>query len=133
MHVSLFSLKNIAVPSSALCTAIHNQAIAEELAQEVFLRIYRARASYRAEARFTTWLYRIASNTAINHAQRQRMIHNAFRDLSQLPPEQRRVELASRRFKGQFSDHERQILATLMNIQPDLPLRRTSTEDTGKQ
>lgn len=47
---------------------VHNQAIAEELAQEVFLRVYRARASYRAEARFTTWLYRIASNMAINHA-----------------------------------------------------------------
>ena len=47
---------------------VHNQAIAEELAQEVFLRIYRARASYRADARFTTWLYRIASNTAINFA-----------------------------------------------------------------
>lgn len=47
---------------------VHNQAVAEELAQEVFLRVYRARASYRAEARFTTWLYRIASNMAINHA-----------------------------------------------------------------
>jgi RNA polymerase sigma-70 factor (ECF subfamily) len=47
---------------------VHNQAIAEELAQEVFLRVYRARSSYRAEARFTTWLYRIASNMAINQA-----------------------------------------------------------------
>jgi RNA polymerase sigma-70 factor, ECF subfamily len=47
---------------------VHNQAIAEELAQEVFLRVYRARATYRAEARFSTWLYRIASNMAINHA-----------------------------------------------------------------
>jgi RNA polymerase sigma-70 factor (ECF subfamily) len=47
---------------------VHNQAVAEELTQEVFLRVYRARASYRAEARFTTWLYRIASNMAINHA-----------------------------------------------------------------
>ncbi len=47
---------------------VHNQAVAEELAQEVFLRVYRARASYRAEARFTTWLYRIAANMAINHA-----------------------------------------------------------------
>jgi len=47
---------------------VHNQAIAEELAQEVFLRVYRARASYRAEARFTTWLYRIATNLAVNHA-----------------------------------------------------------------
>jgi RNA polymerase sigma-70 factor, ECF subfamily len=47
---------------------VGNQAIAEELAQEVFLRVYRARESYRAEARFTTWLYRIATNLAVNYA-----------------------------------------------------------------
>jgi RNA polymerase sigma-70 factor, ECF subfamily len=46
----------------------HNQAVAEELAQEVFLRVYRARSSYSAEAKFTTWLYRIATNLAVNHA-----------------------------------------------------------------
>ena len=45
-----------------------NQAIAEELAQEVFLRVYRSRGSYRAEAKFTTWLYRIATNLGVNHA-----------------------------------------------------------------
>jgi RNA polymerase sigma-70 factor (ECF subfamily) len=47
---------------------VRNEAVAEELAQEVFLRVYRARDSYRAEARFTTWLYRIATNLAVNHA-----------------------------------------------------------------
>jgi RNA polymerase sigma-70 factor (ECF subfamily) len=47
---------------------VHTQAVAEELAQEVFLRVYRSRESYRAEARFTTWLYRIATNLAVNHA-----------------------------------------------------------------
>jgi RNA polymerase sigma-70 factor (ECF subfamily) len=46
----------------------HNAAVAEELAQEVFLRVYRARESYAANAKFTTWLYRIASNLAVNHA-----------------------------------------------------------------
>jgi RNA polymerase sigma-70 factor (ECF subfamily) len=45
-----------------------NQALAEELAQEVFLRVYRSRKSYAAEAKFTTWLYRIATNLAVNHA-----------------------------------------------------------------
>ncbi len=44
-----------------------NQATAEELAQEVFLRVYRSRASYAAEAKFTTWLYRIATNLAMNY------------------------------------------------------------------
>jgi len=47
---------------------VRNQAIAEEMAQDVFLRVYRARDSYRAEAKFTTWLYRIATNLAVNHA-----------------------------------------------------------------
>jgi RNA polymerase sigma-70 factor (ECF subfamily) len=45
-----------------------NQAVAEELAQEVFLRVYRSRQTYAASAKFTTWLYRIATNLAVNHA-----------------------------------------------------------------
>jgi RNA polymerase sigma-70 factor (ECF subfamily) len=46
----------------------HNNAAAEDLAQEVFLRVYRSRESYEASAKFTTWLYRIATNLAVNHA-----------------------------------------------------------------
>ena len=46
----------------------HNSAVAEDLAQEVFLRVYRSRGSYEASAKFTTWLYRIATNLAVNHA-----------------------------------------------------------------
>ncbi len=46
----------------------HNQATAEELAQEVFLRVYRSRESYEASAKFSTWLYRIATNLAVNNA-----------------------------------------------------------------
>jgi RNA polymerase sigma-70 factor (ECF subfamily) len=53
---------------SFLFRMVRNQAVAEELAQEVFLRVYRSRESYRAEAKFTTWLYRIATNLAVNHA-----------------------------------------------------------------
>jgi len=45
-----------------------NAAVAEDLAQEVFLRVYRSRGSYEASAKFTTWLYRIATNLAVNHA-----------------------------------------------------------------
>jgi RNA polymerase sigma-70 factor (ECF subfamily) len=47
---------------------VHNAAVAEELSQEVFLRVYRSRQTYRAEAKFTTWLYRIATNLGVNHA-----------------------------------------------------------------
>lgn len=52
---------------------VHNQALAEELAQEVFLRVYRSRKSYAAEAKFSTWLYRIATNLAVNHARDHKM------------------------------------------------------------
>jgi RNA polymerase sigma-70 factor (ECF subfamily) len=45
-----------------------NPAAAEDLVQEVFLRVYRSRESYEASAKFTTWLYRIATNLAVNHA-----------------------------------------------------------------
>jgi RNA polymerase sigma-70 factor, ECF subfamily len=45
-----------------------NAAVAEDLAQEVFLRVYRSRDNYEPSAKFTTWLYRIASNLAVNHA-----------------------------------------------------------------
>ncbi len=62
---------------------VRNQAIAEELAQEVFLRVYRSRQSYRAEARFTTWLYRIATNLAVNHARdtkHERAVRSVYLD-----------------------------------------------------
>jgi RNA polymerase sigma-70 factor (ECF subfamily) len=45
-----------------------NSAAAEDLAQEVFLRVYRSRQTYEASAKFTTWMYRIATNLAVNHA-----------------------------------------------------------------
>lgn len=46
----------------------HNTAAAEDLAQEVFLRVYRSRTSYEPSAKFTTWLYRIATNLGVNYA-----------------------------------------------------------------
>lgn len=45
---------------------VRDQALAEDLTQEVFLRVYQARERYQPEARFTTWLYRIATNLALN-------------------------------------------------------------------
>ena len=53
---------------SFLYRMARNQAAAEDLAQEVFLRVYRSRQTYEASAKFTTWLYRIATNLAVNHA-----------------------------------------------------------------
>jgi RNA polymerase sigma-70 factor (ECF subfamily) len=45
---------------------VRDTATAEDLAQEVFLRVYRARKQYSPSAKFTTWLFRIATNLALN-------------------------------------------------------------------
>ena len=45
---------------------VQDFAVAEELGQEVFLRVYRSRATYEPTAKFTTWLFRIATHLALN-------------------------------------------------------------------
>ncbi|MDO5309706.1 MAG: sigma-70 family RNA polymerase sigma factor [Planctomycetia bacterium] len=45
---------------------VGNSHTAEDLTQEVFMRVYKHRATYRHEAKFSTWLYRIAHNVAYN-------------------------------------------------------------------
>ena len=45
---------------------VQNRAVAEELAQEVFLRVYASRKRYQPSARFPTWLFRIATRLALN-------------------------------------------------------------------
>ena len=51
----------------------HNAGTAEELAQEVFLRVYRSRSTYEPSAKFSTWLYRIATNLAVMMHKYQQM------------------------------------------------------------
>jgi RNA polymerase sigma-70 factor, ECF subfamily len=51
---------------SFLYRMVHDSAVAEDLAQEVFLRVYRARKQYAPSAKFTTWMFRIATNLALN-------------------------------------------------------------------
>lgn len=45
---------------------LQDRSLAEDLAQDVFLRVYRARERYEPKARFSTWLFRIANNVALN-------------------------------------------------------------------
>ncbi len=45
---------------------VHSEAVAEELAQEVFMRVYKSRSTYEPTAKFTTWLFRIATHLGLN-------------------------------------------------------------------
>jgi RNA polymerase sigma factor (sigma-70 family) len=50
--------------------SIHMRATAEELYQEIWMRVIEARTSYQPAARFTTWLYTIAHNRLVDHWRR---------------------------------------------------------------
>jgi RNA polymerase sigma-70 factor, ECF subfamily len=56
---------------------VQNFAVAEDLAQDVFLCVYRARARYEPSAHFTTWLYRIARNRTMNWLRDNRHLRGA--------------------------------------------------------
>jgi RNA polymerase sigma-70 factor, ECF subfamily len=58
------------------------QAVAEELFQDVWMRVIRARSGYEVTARFTTWLYQVARNRVIDHYRRQslRVVEDADTD-----------------------------------------------------
>jgi len=50
-----------------LCRMVGNEDDASDLAQETFVRVFRARASFRTSEKFSTWLFTIAANLARNH------------------------------------------------------------------
>lgn len=51
---------------------VHDRAAAEELAQDVFCKVFEAAGAYKADAKFTTWLYRIAANHCLNEVRKGR-------------------------------------------------------------
>jgi RNA polymerase sigma-70 factor, ECF subfamily len=76
-----------------LVTVMHhlvgNKEEAEDLAQEVFLRVYRVRKKYRPRAKFSTWLFTIANNLALNalrSRQRKPVVRLDVRDSGPLGP-----------------------------------------------
>jgi RNA polymerase sigma-70 factor (ECF subfamily) len=83
--VELYQHRLIAV----LHHLIGNGEEAEDLAQEAFLRIYRSRHKYRPRAKFSTWLFTIANNLALNHLrsrQRKPVVPLAGTDSGPLGP-----------------------------------------------
>jgi RNA polymerase sigma-70 factor, ECF subfamily len=89
---------------------------AEDMAQEVFMRVYRARKKYRARAKFSTWLFTIANNLALNYlrsCQRRPTVSLNLRDSGPLGP--RPAErLVKARDSGPVRKLQRQELAELV-------------------
>ena len=101
---------------------LQDPALAEDLAQEVFLRVYKSRERYVPEARFTTWLYRIATNLALN-ALRDRTSVGAGGALAV----EKQFALSSRRRAGE-DGVEPHPLATVADPAPTVEQRLITAE-----
>jgi RNA polymerase sigma-70 factor (ECF subfamily) len=100
---------------------IGNAAEAEDLAQEVFLRVYRARKKYRARSKFSTWLFTIANNLALNclrSRQRQPVVPLAVHDSGPLGPRPAE-QLAHDRSGGPTHQLQQQELAAVIRAALD--------------
>ena len=87
---------------SYVCGLIAQRHIAEEITQEVFLRAYRARDTYRPEAKFSTWLWTIARNTAYDHLRKKKELY--------LVADPEDGETALDRLESPMSDAETQLM-----------------------
>jgi RNA polymerase sigma-70 factor (ECF subfamily) len=138
----------------------HNRAVAEEVVQEVFLRVYRARKRYRPSAKFTTWLYTIATRTCLNELRRGvyrkqhesihnghaperqgtsgaeeqlegRRLHRRVADILEGLPENQRAALILVRFEGQAYSQVAAILGVSESAVKSLVFRATDAVRRG--
>ncbi|MFZ0820400.1 MAG: sigma-70 family RNA polymerase sigma factor [Candidatus Acidiferrales bacterium] len=103
---------------------VRDSAQAEDLAQEVFLRVYRARKEYAPSAKFTTWLFRIATNLALNsirdgrHRQMDVSIDQTVDDGEQ---QQARIDVADKSPDVEYRLLERDRAAMIRRAVDSLP------------
>lgn len=92
---------------------VRNREIAEELAQEIFLRVHDAAPGYRPEAKFTTWLYRIATNVCLNEVRRPqfRRLHQSLDSPSSDDPDGKPIEIEDKQRPGAQTLLERETVA----------------------
>ena len=97
---------------------------AEEIAQDVFLQIYRAAPRYEPTAKFTTWLYRIATNACLNEVRRPEHRHPRRSIEHQPDDERKRAEIAfpdPTAVPGDSALAGRELEAKIHEVLEDLP------------
>lgn len=87
---------------------VGNSAEAEDLRQELFLKIYQKRALYRSGGSFSSWLYRIAANLVIDkHARKPKPPSQSIDDLeaeSRVPADESSADSRTQAALGEFED-----------------------------
>lgn len=91
---------------------------AKDLAQDTFVKVYNAAANYNPSAKFTTWLYRIASNTSVDYLRRRKASGNPASLDEQFETEEGR-------FKEQFADGRmRDALETAEKVEKEAEIQK---------
>jgi RNA polymerase sigma-70 factor (ECF subfamily) len=90
---------------------------AEEVTQDVFLKIHRSLGSFKFEAAFKTWLYRIALNTALNHAKKRSRV--TTREVEEGFEDPATVTQADARKGLEADDAEMRLKGLLDQLNPD--------------
>jgi RNA polymerase sigma-70 factor (ECF subfamily) len=105
---------------------IGNEADAEEIVQEAFLRGYQRLESYQQRSSVGTWIYRIAVNCALNWISRPRIVAE-YRHGEETDPEEKTVQVAA-----PDADPERVLLSReIATVQEKAMQRLTTTEKTA--
>lgn len=90
---------------SLIIGIVRNQEIAEELAQDVFLKTFKSLKKFRKESSFSSWIYRIAYNTAISETRKKKQLTRSFDE--QL---ERTNLLSVDDYEGENKNEQRQVL-----------------------
>ncbi len=90
---------------------------AEEVTQDVFLKLHRSLNSFKFEASFKTWLYRIAVNAALNHAKKRGRV--TMREVEEVFEDPATVTQPVARKRLEAEDAEHRLKALLDELNPD--------------
>ncbi len=90
---------------------------AEEVTQDVFLKIHRSLASFKFEASFKTWLYRIAVNAALNHAKKRSRV--TTREVEEVFEDRATVTQSDAAQRIEAGETEDQLKILLDQLNPD--------------
>jgi RNA polymerase sigma-70 factor (ECF subfamily) len=115
---------------------VHNHAESEDVAQEAFVRAWRAIGSFRGESAFYTWMYKIAVNTAKNHlvalGRRPPADDVAIEDAVFIPGSDRMQETATPERELLRQEIEQTVFATVQSLPEELRVAITLREVDGR-
>jgi RNA polymerase sigma-70 factor (ECF subfamily) len=90
-----------------------------DLTQEVFIKVYNSLSRYRSEFKFSTWIYRIAHNSAVDHLRRYGTRDQSL--INEFEGEQRELPLESRRLSPEQESERRERREEIEHVVRQLP------------